>query len=123
MCQKRAVSARREAEAWYARAMSTMPDFSRVFQPVQGSSEASGPRTFAERVERPRNGRNWAPKSATVHPLPNESIDLVLRRWKKGCASENIPAEIRRHEAYQKPSVRRREKSIAARRRLARLTT
>lgn len=58
-----------------------------------------------------------------MHPLPNEPIDLVLRRFKKGCASENIPAEIRRHEAYQKPSVRRREKSIAARRRLTRLTT
>jgi small subunit ribosomal protein S21 len=99
-----------------------MPDFSRVFQPVQGSSEPSGPRTFTERVERPRNSRSWGPKSATVHPLPNESIDLVLRRWKKGCASENIPGEIRRHEAYQKPSVRRREKSLTARRRLARLT-
>ncbi len=45
----------------------------------------------------------------------NESFDSALRRFKKQCARTGILSEIRRREHYEKPSVRRKKKSEAAR--------
>ena len=42
----------------------------------------------------------------------NESLDSALRRFKRNCAQE-----IRKREHYEKPSVRRKKKSEAARKR------
>ena len=42
----------------------------------------------------------------------NESIDSALRRFKR-----NIQQEIRKREHYEKPSVKRKKKSEAARKR------
>jgi len=47
----------------------------------------------------------------------NESFDSALRRFKKSCAKSGIMNEIRKHEHYEKPSVRRKKKSEAARKR------
>lgn len=47
----------------------------------------------------------------------NESLDSALRRFKKQCSRSGVIAEIRKREAYEKPSVRRRKKSEAARKR------
>jgi small subunit ribosomal protein S21 len=48
---------------------------------------------------------------------PNESIDSALKRFKKMCQKSGVLAEARRHEHYEKPSVRRKKKSAAARKR------
>ena len=47
----------------------------------------------------------------------NESLDSALRRFKKQCSRAGVIAEIRKREAYEKPSVKRRKKSEAARKR------
>jgi small subunit ribosomal protein S21 len=48
----------------------------------------------------------------------NESIDQMLRRFKKMCEKEGLTKQIKRNSYYEKPSERRRRrirKSIARR--------
>lgn len=45
----------------------------------------------------------------------NESFESALRRFKRQCARSGVLAEIRKREHYEKPSVRRKKKSEAAR--------
>ncbi len=47
----------------------------------------------------------------------NESLDSALRRFKRQCAKSGVLSEIRKREHYEKPSVRRKKKSEAARKR------
>ena len=47
----------------------------------------------------------------------NESLDSALRRFKRSCARSGVLAEVRKREHYEKPSVRRKKKSEAARKR------
>ena len=44
----------------------------------------------------------------------NENLDSALRRFKRNCG---IQQEIRKREHYEKPSVKRKKKSEAARKR------
>ena len=44
-----------------------------------------------------------------------ESLESALRRFKRSTA--RVLAEVRKREAYEKPSVRRKKKSEAARKR------
>lgn len=46
----------------------------------------------------------------------DEPIDKALRRFKKECQKSGILAELRRREYYEKPSVRKKRKLEAARR-------
>ena len=48
----------------------------------------------------------------------NENYESALKRFKKQCEKAGILSEIRRREFYEKPSVRKKKKSIAARKRL-----
>ncbi len=52
-----------------------------------------------------------------VRVRENESLDSALRRWKKSCARSGVLAEVRKREHYEKPSVKRKKKSEAARKR------
>ena len=47
----------------------------------------------------------------------NESLDSALRRSKRSCAKAGVLAEVRKREHYEKPSVKRKKKSEAARKR------
>lgn len=47
----------------------------------------------------------------------NESLDSALRRFKRTCARDGIMGEVRKREHYDKPSVKRKKKSEAARKR------
>jgi small subunit ribosomal protein S21 len=47
----------------------------------------------------------------------NESLDNALRRFKRNCQKAGIMGEVRKREHYDKPSVRRKKKSEAARKR------
>jgi small subunit ribosomal protein S21 len=47
----------------------------------------------------------------------NESIDAALRRFKRSIAKDGVLAEIRKRKHYEKPSVKRKKKSEAARKR------
>ena len=54
---------------------------------------------------------------ANVIVKEGESLDSALRRFKRSCAKAGIQQEIRKREHYEKPSVRRKKKSEAARKR------
>lgn len=52
-----------------------------------------------------------------VRVRDGEPFDIALRRFKKDCEKAGILSDVRKHETYEKPSVRRKKKSIAARKR------
>ncbi len=54
---------------------------------------------------------------AEVRVKENESLDAALRRFKRQCARSGVLAELRKREHYEKPSVKRKKKSEAARKR------
>ena len=45
----------------------------------------------------------------------NESLDNALRRFKRQTAKDGVIQEVRKRELYEKPSVKRKKKSEAAR--------
>ena len=47
----------------------------------------------------------------------DETLDSALRRFKRQCAKSGVLSEIRKREHYEKPSVKRKKKSEAARKR------
>ena len=47
----------------------------------------------------------------------NETLESALRRFKRKCARAGVLAEIRKREHYKKPSVKRKKKAEAARKR------
>ena len=47
----------------------------------------------------------------------NESIENALRKFKRQTARAGILAEARKREHYEKPSVKRKKKAEAARKR------
>jgi small subunit ribosomal protein S21 len=57
---------------------------------------------------------------AWVRVKENEPIDSAVRRFKKQCEKAGILHELRKREHYDKPSVRRKKKAVAARKRAAR---
>jgi small subunit ribosomal protein S21 len=48
----------------------------------------------------------------------NESFESALRRFKKQCEKSGILSDIRKREYYEKPSIKRKKKALAARKRL-----
>lgn len=54
---------------------------------------------------------------AEVKVGKNETLDSALRRFKRQIQRAGVLAEARRRERYEKPSVKRKKKSEAARKR------
>ncbi len=46
----------------------------------------------------------------------NETIDSALRRFKRETAKAGVLAEVKKRRHYEKPSVKRKKKSDAAKR-------
>ena len=46
----------------------------------------------------------------------DESLDNALKRFKRQCARSGVLGDVRKRDHYEKPSVRRKLKSEAARR-------
>ncbi|MBL7716158.1 MAG: 30S ribosomal protein S21 [Bdellovibrionales bacterium] len=46
-----------------------------------------------------------------------DSFEAALKKFKKACEKAGILAEVRKREAYEKPSVKRKKKDAAARKR------
>jgi len=55
---------------------------------------------------------------ALVKVRENESFEQAFRRFKKQCEKAGILSEVKKREHYEKPSVRLKKKSLAARKRL-----
>lgn len=49
--------------------------------------------------------------------VKNGDIEEALRRFKRDCARNEVLQEVRKREHYEKPSVKRKKKSEAARKR------
>jgi small subunit ribosomal protein S21 len=54
---------------------------------------------------------------AGVRVKESESFESALKRFKKQCEKAGILSEIRKREHYEKPSVKRKKKALAARKR------
>lgn len=52
-----------------------------------------------------------------VRVKENESLDSALKRFKRQCAQNGIMQEVKKREHYDKPSVKRKKKAEAARKR------
>jgi len=48
----------------------------------------------------------------------DETLENALRRFKRKCEKSGILSEIKRRQHYEKPSVKRKRKAIAARKKL-----
>ena len=54
---------------------------------------------------------------AEIRVKENETLESALRRFKRQCARSGVLTELRKREHYEKPSVKRKKKSEAARKR------
>ena len=54
---------------------------------------------------------------AFVKVRDNESFEQAFRRFKKACEKAGILSELKRREYFEKPSIKKKKKSIAARKR------
>jgi len=54
---------------------------------------------------------------AEVTIKANETLDSALRRFKRDCQKAGIMGEVRKREHYDKPSIKKKKKSEAARKR------
>lgn len=51
----------------------------------------------------------------SIRVRESDSFENALRKFKKQCEREGILSEIKKREHYEKPSIRKKKKSIAAR--------
>ena len=56
----------------------------------------------------------------TVIVEPGEPFELALRRFKKQCEKTGLLSELRKRQHYEKPSVKRKRKALAARKKAKR---
>ena len=56
-------------------------------------------------------------KMAEIRVKEGESLDSALRRFKRAMARSGVLTELRKREHYEKPSVKRKKKQEAARKR------
>lgn len=54
---------------------------------------------------------------STVKVGENESLESAIKRFKRKCQKDGIIGDIRKKEAYVKPSVAKKKKSEAAQKR------
>ncbi|HVP69009.1 MAG TPA: 30S ribosomal protein S21 [Anaeromyxobacteraceae bacterium] len=52
-----------------------------------------------------------------VRVKEGESFENALKRFKKQCEKAGILSEVRKREHYEKPSVKRKKKALAAKKR------
>jgi small subunit ribosomal protein S21 len=51
----------------------------------------------------------------SIRVRESDSFENALKRFKKQCEKEGILSEIKKREHYDKPSVKKKKKAIAAR--------
>ncbi len=57
-----------------------------------------------------------------IYIKEGDSFEGALKKFKKQCEKAGILSEIRKRESYEKPSVKRKKKAAAARKRLSKKT-
>jgi small subunit ribosomal protein S21 len=61
-----------------------------------------------------KGGERWMPD---VKIKENESFENALRRFKKQVEKTGILSEVRKREHFEKPSVKKKKKALAAKKR------
>ena len=56
----------------------------------------------------------------TVYAKETEPFEITLKRFKKKCEKAAILSEIKKRQAYEKPSIEKKRKNNAARRKMKR---
>jgi len=59
---------------------------------------------------------------SSVRIREGESFESAVRRFKRSCEKSGILSELRKREHYEKPSVKRKRKMMAARKRALKKT-
>jgi small subunit ribosomal protein S21 len=63
-------------------------------------------------------------ESGVIQAMPlikvreDESLDNALKRFKRKCEKSGILTEIKKRQHYEKPSIKKKRKAIAARKKL-----
>jgi small subunit ribosomal protein S21 len=60
-------------------------------------------------------GGRWMPY---VRVRESDSFENALKRFKKQCEKEGILSEVKKREHYEKPSVKKKKKALAARKKV-----
>ncbi len=55
---------------------------------------------------------------ALIKVREDESLENALKRFKRKCEKSGILTEIKKRQHYEKPSVRKKRKALAARKKL-----
>lgn len=55
----------------------------------------------------------------SIRMRDNEPFEVALRRFKKSIEKEGVLSEVKKREHYEKPSVKKKKKAIAARKKAA----
>jgi small subunit ribosomal protein S21 len=61
--------------------------------------------------------RGGDPEMPGVRVKEGESFENAMKRFKKQCEKAGILSEIRKREHYEKPSVKKKKKALAAKKR------
>ena len=64
-----------------------------------------------------REWRREGKKLSEIRVKENESLESALKRFKRQCQRAGVIQEVRKREHYEKPSVKRKKKAEAARKR------
>ncbi len=51
---------------------------------------------------------------STIKVGDNETVESAIKRFKRKCQKDGIIGDLRKHEAYEKPSVKAKKKTKAA---------
>jgi small subunit ribosomal protein S21 len=62
-----------------------------------------------------KGGEKWMPG---IRIRENESFENALKRFKKQCEKTGILSEVRKREHFEKPSLKRKRKALAAKKRV-----
>ena len=55
----------------------------------------------------------------SIRVRESDSFENALKRFKKQCEKEGVLSEVKKREQYEKPSVKKKKKAIAARKKAA----
>ena len=58
------------------------------------------------------NTKGKRPSHVVVEPRHNEHIERAIKRFIKKCKKSGIADEFRKHQYYEKPSVKRRKEKL-----------
>ena len=58
--------------------------------------------------------QKWVKKLSTVRVGETENVENAIKRFKRKCQKDGVIGDLRKHEQYEKPSVKRKKKQKAA---------